>query len=103
MENTPHPKRKSFELASCSWPHIVAVKTPRVSALIPSSEAMPAPSGEVVNTHAKLSGEGEKNYVEKYFPRTWAHFDVNGSGMVGVEVMPQFMRFILSNQSVQYD
>ena len=62
-----------------------------------------AAADEVVNTHAKLDGEGKKAYLDKYFPRTWAHFDVNGNGMVGVEVMPQFMRFVLSNQAVQYD
>ena len=62
-----------------------------------------AAADEVVNTHAKLDGEGKKKYLDTYFPRTWAHFDVNGAGMVGVEVMPQFMRFILSNQAVQYD
>jgi len=48
---------------------------------------------EVVGTHKGLSGKNLKAYVTEYFPRTWAHFDVNGAGMVGVEVMPQMARF----------
>merc|ERR1719197_1114567 len=53
---------------------------------------------EVVGTHKGLSGDALKTYIDTYFPRTWAHFDVNGAGMVGVEVMPQLARFICSDQ-----
>ena len=86
MENTAHPKRKSFDLASCSRPRTVEVKTPRVSALIPSSEAVPAPSNEVVNklgTAKLLMGfdietndflDGRKPYcVGRFGHGCWCH------------------------------
>ena len=60
-----------------------------------------AAAAEVLATHKKLSGAGLKDYLNEYFPRTWAHFDVNKSGFIGVEVMPQFVRFIASDQSLQ--
>ena len=56
---------------------------------------------EVLGTHKGLKGEDLKEYVKTYFPRTWAHYDVNKTGMVGVEVAPQFMRFIASDQTLQ--
>ena len=52
---------------------------------------------EIVGSHAGLKGDDLKAYIETYFPRTWAHFDVNGTGMIGVEVMPQLARFIASD------
>jgi len=61
-----------------------------------------AASGEVLGAHKGLKGGDLKEYLNTYFPRTWAHFDVNGSGMIGVEVMPQFVRFIASDQTLQF-
>ena len=60
-----------------------------------------AAATEVLGTHKGLKGADLKDYIKTYFPRTWAHFDVNKSGVVGVEVMPQFMRFIASDQTMQ--
>ena len=45
-------------------------------------------AAEVLGTHKKLSGAALKTYLDTYFPRTWAHFDVNKAGMIGVESMP---------------
>jgi len=59
-----------------------------------------AASGEVLETHKGLSGAAKAEYLATYFPRTWAHFDVNKSGRLGVEVMPQFMRFLASDQTL---
>jgi hypothetical protein len=56
---------------------------------------------EVVGTHMGLSPAETKSYMATYFQRVWDHFDVNGEGFVGVEVMPQFMRMLLSDQYVQ--
>merc|ERR1719359_1357068 len=50
-----------------------------------------AAATEVLGTHKGLKGQDLKDYIKTYFPRTWAHFDVNKSGVVGVEVMPQFI------------
>ena len=57
-------------------------------------------AAEVLGTHKKMSGAEVKEYLNTYFPRTWAHFDVNKQGFVGVEVMPQFMRFLASDQQM---
>jgi len=57
-----------------------------------------AAATEVVGTHNGLSGGALKAYVKEYFPRTWAHFDVNAAGMIGVEVMPQLVRMFASDQ-----
>jgi len=59
-----------------------------------------AATGEVLETHKNLKGGAKQDYLKTYFPRTWAHFDVNKTGKVGVEVMPQFMRFIASDQTM---
>jgi len=56
---------------------------------------------EVLGSHKGLKGDDLKEYLKTYFPRTWAHFDVNKTGMIGVEVMPQFVRFVASDQSLQ--
>jgi hypothetical protein len=59
-----------------------------------------AASSEVLNTHKKLDGKALETYLNTYFPRTWAHFDVNREGKVGAIVMPQFMRFLCSDQQM---
>merc|ERR1712216_810021 len=60
-----------------------------------------AASAEVLGTHKKLAGAALKDYLSTYFPRTWAHYDVNKDGRVGVEIMPAFMRFLASDQTLQ--
>lgn len=57
-------------------------------------------SAEVLGTHKKMSAAEVKEYLNTYFPRTWAHFDVNKTGAVGVEVLPQFVRFLSSDQQL---
>ena len=59
-----------------------------------------AAASEVLETHKGLKGGAKNDYLKTYFPRTWAHFDVNKTGKVGVEVMPQFMRFLASDQTL---
>ena len=58
-------------------------------------------ASEVLGTHKGLKGADLKEYLNTYFPRTWAHYDVNKTGFIGVEVAPQFMRFIASDQTLQ--
>ena len=59
-----------------------------------------AAAAEVLATHKSLKGAAGKEYLATYFPRTFAHFDVNKEGRVGVEVLPQFMRFLASDQTL---
>ena len=57
-------------------------------------------SAEVLATHKKMSAAETKEYLNTYFPRTWAHFDVNKVGFIGVETMPMFVRFLASDQQM---
>ena len=57
-----------------------------------------AAAKEVLNTHKGLSGDALASYIDTYFDKAWAHFDVNKSGQIEVLKMPQFMRFICSDQ-----
>ena len=59
-----------------------------------------AAAAEVLSTHKGLTGAALADYLRTYFPRTWAHFDVNKVGRIGVEVTPQFMRFLASDQTL---
>ena len=59
-----------------------------------------AAAAEVLSTHKGLKGAAGKEYLATYFPRTFAHFDVNKEGRVGVEILPQFMRFLASDQTL---
>jgi hypothetical protein len=55
-------------------------------------------SAEVLGTHKKMAGAELSSYLDNYYPKTWAHFDVNKSGRIGVETMPLFVRFLASDQ-----
>merc|ERR550514_198253 len=59
-----------------------------------------AACAEVLSTHKNLKGAELGSYLKTYFPRTWAHYDVNKEGKIGVEVMPAFMRFLASDQTL---
>ena len=59
-----------------------------------------AASAEVLATHKDLKGAAGAEYLKTYFERTWAHFDVNKEGRIGVETIPQFMRFLASDQTL---
>merc|ERR1712048_1060055 len=53
---------------------------------------------EVLETHKGLSGAARDQYMATYFPKAWRHFYVNVTGAIGVIKMPQFMRFLCSDQ-----
>ena len=57
-----------------------------------------AASKEVLATHKGLSGKMLDDYVNTYFAKAWGHFDVNQTGFIEVIKMPQFMRFLCSDQ-----
>ena len=66
---------------------------------IPEAAARAA-AAEVLATHKGLKGEAGAEYLKSYFARTWAHFDVNKEGRIGVETMPMFLRFLSSDQTL---
>merc|ERR1712010_105122 len=53
---------------------------------------------EVLNTHKGLSGDALSAYLDTYFAKAWAHFDVNQTGQIEVIKLPQVMRFLASDQ-----
>ena len=57
-----------------------------------------AAASEVLATHKGLKGDALKSYMDTYFAKAWGHFDVNRVGVVEVIKMPQFMRFLASDQ-----
>ena len=57
-----------------------------------------AAAKEVLNTHKGLAGDALAAYLDTYFAKAWAHFDVNQTGQIEVIKMPQFMRFLASDQ-----
>ena len=57
-----------------------------------------AAASEVLATHKGLKGAALDSYLGTYFAKAWSHFDVNKTGMVEVYKMPQFMRFLASDQ-----
>ena len=59
-----------------------------------------AAAREVLNTHKGMSGAQLESYMTTYWPRTWAHFDVNRTGAIEVIKMPQVMRFLASDQQM---
>ena len=56
---------------------------------------------EVIGTHLGLKGTAAKSYLDEYYDKAWAHFDIAGAGLLGVDVMPSFYRFLCSNQSIE--
>ena len=60
-----------------------------------------AAAGEVLGTHKGLSGGALSSYLDTYFEKAWGHFDVNLTGTIEVIKLPQFMRFICSDQYMQ--
>jgi len=57
-----------------------------------------AAASEVLATHKGMTGDVLQKYLDTYFSKAWGHFDVNRTGMVEVIKMPQFMRFLASDQ-----
>lgn len=60
-----------------------------------------AAAEEILATHKGLSGADLQSYLDKYFEKAWGHFDVNQVGSFEVSKMPQFARFLCSDQRMQ--
>ena len=54
-------------------------------------------ASEVLETNKGLKGDEKKKYLDSFFPRTFAHFDVTKEGKLDVIKMPMFMRFLASD------
>lgn len=65
-----------------------------------SESTADAAAHEVLATHKGLKGTELEKYLDTYFAKAWAHFDVNKRGKIEVIQMPQFMRFLASDQTM---
>ena len=65
-----------------------------------SEAATRAIASQVLSQHKALKGAELESYLKTYFPRTWAHYDVNKTGMVAAETTPLIMRFLASDQQL---
>jgi len=72
----------------------------RLTQQLDKTSAALAAAKEVLNTHKGLSGDALTAYLDTYFAKAWAHFDVNQGGDIEVIKMPQFMRFLCSDQNL---
>ena len=61
-----------------------------------------AAAQEVLATHKGLTGAKLDKYLSTYFDKAWGHFDVNQVGKIEVIKMPQFIRFLASDQYFQF-
>ena len=57
---------------------------------------------EVLCTHKKICGADLDAYLATYFAKAWGHFDVNQVGEFEAIKMPQFIRFLASDQYFQF-
>ena len=59
-----------------------------------------AAAREVLETNCRVAGKARDDWLNTYFSKAWGHFDVNRTGKVEVIKMPQFMRFLCSDQQM---
>jgi hypothetical protein len=59
-----------------------------------------AAASETLETNCKISNKPRSDWLNTYFSKAWSHFDVNRTGKVEVIKMPQFMRFLCSDQQM---
>ena len=52
---------------------------------------------EVIKTHLGLQGQPAEDYLNKYFNKTFDHFDVNRTNKIEAARMSGFYRFLCSN------
>merc|ERR1719217_769386 len=64
--------------------------------------AAKAAASEVLCTHKAICGGDLTTYLDTYFQKAWGHFDVNRTGYIEVIKMPQFIRFLASDQYFQF-
>ena len=51
---------------------------------------------EVLGTHAGLTGDAAKSYLDTYFDKAWGHFDVMQTGSIEATKAGALSRFLLS-------
>ena len=57
-------------------------------------------SKEVLKTHLGLEGAAADAYLDKYFSKTWDHFDTADEGEITTDRMATFFRFLCANMQI---
>ena len=57
-------------------------------------------SMEILKTHLKLEGKAAEDYLDKYFNKTWDHFDTADEGEITTDRMASFFRFLTANMQI---
>ena len=55
---------------------------------------------EILDTHLGLQGKEAEDYLNKYFDKTFDHFDTAGDGMIEADRMSGFFRFLCGNMQI---
>ena len=55
---------------------------------------------EILDTHLGLKGKAAEDYLNKYFDKTFRHFDTAGDGEIEAERMSGFFRFLTGNMQI---
>ena len=57
-------------------------------------------SYEILKTHLGLEGKAADDYLDKYFEKTWDHFNTADDGKIEVARMGSFFRFLCANMQI---
>ena len=55
---------------------------------------------EILETHMGLTGKKAQDYMDKYFDKTWKHFDTADDGKIEAARMSGFYRFLCGNMQI---
>ena len=55
---------------------------------------------EILDTHMGLKGKDAEDYLDKYFDKTFAHFDTANYGYVESDRMSSFFRYLTGNMQI---
>ena len=55
---------------------------------------------EILKTHMSLEGKAAEDYLDKYFDKTFRHFDTANAGEIEAERMSTFFRYLTGNMQI---
>ena len=55
---------------------------------------------EVVETHLGLKDKAKEKFLNKYFDKTWRHFDTADDGKIELDRMSGFFRFLCNSMQI---
>ena len=87
---------KTYAVEEKACDEIDGVCAPTGNFFVMKSSAKMA-AKEVLGTHKGLKGAELKAYLDDYFDKSWAHFDISQAGLLEVNQMPAFFRFLASD------